>query len=43
MKKGVFTIMNYLLPRDGILSMHASANEGKDRRGLVAAASEVCV
>ncbi|CAJ1334946.1 unnamed protein product [Effrenium voratum] len=30
MKKGVFTIMNYLLPRDGILSMHASANEGKD-------------
>ncbi|CAL1164159.1 unnamed protein product [Cladocopium goreaui] len=30
MKKGVFTIMNYLLPKRGILSMHASANEGKD-------------
>jgi len=29
MKKGVFTIMNYLLPKKGILSMHASANEGK--------------
>jgi len=29
MKKGVFTIMNYLLPKRGILSMHASANEGK--------------
>jgi len=25
MKKGVFTIMNYLMPRDGILSMHCSA------------------
>lgn len=23
--------MNYLLPKRGILSMHASANEGKDR------------
>eukprot|EP00913_Durusdinium_trenchii_P024628 g23120.t1 len=30
MKKGVFTIMNYLLPKQGILSMHASANEGQD-------------
>eukprot|EP00439_Symbiodinium_sp_Y106_P070065 s4510_g12.t1 len=30
MKKGVFTIMNYLLPKRGILSMHASANEGRD-------------
>lgn len=30
MKKGVFTIMNYLLPKKGILSMHCSANEGKD-------------
>jgi phosphoenolpyruvate carboxykinase (ATP) len=29
MKKGVFTIMNYLMPRDGVLSMHCSANEGK--------------
>lgn len=29
MKKGVFTIMNYLLPKRGVLSMHCSANEGK--------------
>src|SRR5262249_6941975 len=25
MKKGVFTIMNYLMPRRGVLSMHCSA------------------
>lgn len=30
MKKGVFTIMNYLMPRQDILSMHCSANEGAD-------------
>jgi phosphoenolpyruvate carboxykinase (ATP) len=30
MKKGVFTIMNYLMPLKGQLSMHCSANEGKD-------------
>lgn len=30
MKKGVFTIMNYLLPKAGVMSMHCSANEGKD-------------
>jgi phosphoenolpyruvate carboxykinase (ATP) len=29
MKKGVFTIMNYLMPKQGILSMHCSANEGQ--------------
>ncbi len=28
MKKGVFTIMNYLMPKQGVLSMHCSANEG---------------
>lgn len=28
MKKGVFTIMNYLMPKRGVLSMHCSANEG---------------
>ncbi len=28
MKKGVFTIMHYLMPRSGVLSMHCSANEG---------------
>src|SRR5690606_14248391 len=30
MKKGVFTIMNYLMPRRGVLSMHCSATESKD-------------
>jgi phosphoenolpyruvate carboxykinase (ATP) len=28
MKKGVFTIMHYLMPQRGILSLHCSANEG---------------
>lgn len=28
MKKGVFTIMQYLMPKRGVLSMHCSANEG---------------
>lgn len=28
MKKGVFTILNYLLPKQNALSMHCSANEG---------------
>ena len=35
MKKGVFTIMNYIMPKQGILSMHSSANEGKDGDGAV--------
>ena len=30
MKKGVFTIMNYLMPKQGVLSMHCSANQGSD-------------
>jgi len=29
-KKSVFTLLNYLLPMKGILSMHCSANIGKD-------------
>ncbi|KAI8804342.1 ATP-utilizing phosphoenolpyruvate carboxykinase [Cladochytrium replicatum] len=29
MKKGVFTVMHYLMPLQGVLSLHASANEGK--------------
>jgi phosphoenolpyruvate carboxykinase (ATP) len=30
MKKGVFTVMHYLMPKRGVLSMHCSANEGDD-------------
>ncbi len=30
MKKGVFTLMHYLMPKKGVLSMHCSANEGDD-------------
>jgi len=29
MKKGVFTIMNYLMPKRDVLSMHCSCNEGE--------------
>ncbi|KAI9148626.1 Protein kinase C-like 1 [Blastocladiella emersonii ATCC 22665] len=28
MKKGIFTIMHYLMPKQGVLSLHSSANEG---------------
>ena len=28
MKKGVFTLMHYLMPKQGVLSMHCSVNEG---------------
>jgi phosphoenolpyruvate carboxykinase (ATP) len=31
MKKGVFTAMNYWMPRRGVLSMHCSANAGLKR------------
>lgn len=30
MKKGMFSMMNYYLPLQGIASMHCSANKGKD-------------
>ena len=30
MKKGVFTVMHYIMPKKGVLSMHCSANEGDD-------------
>jgi len=29
-KKSIFTILNYLLPLDGVMPMHCSANMGKD-------------
>jgi hypothetical protein len=29
-KKSIFSVMNYLLPMQGVLSMHCSANTGKD-------------
>lgn len=29
MKKGVFTVMNYLMPKQDVLSMHCSANESE--------------
>lgn len=29
-KKSIFTVLNYLLPLDGIMTMHCSANTGKD-------------
>jgi hypothetical protein len=30
MKKGVFSLMNFMLPKMGILSLHSGCNEGKD-------------
>ncbi len=30
MKKGVFSIVNYLMPKQNLLSMHCSANEGEN-------------
>ncbi len=29
MKKGIFTVMHYVMPRKEVLSMHCSANQGK--------------
>ncbi|MBK8723905.1 MAG: phosphoenolpyruvate carboxykinase (ATP) [Saprospiraceae bacterium] len=31
MKKGIFTIMNYIMPLNNIMSMHCSANEGPNK------------
>ena len=30
MKKGIFSVLNYMLPQQGVLSMHCSANVNKD-------------
>lgn len=30
MKKGIFTVMHYLMPKMGILSLHSGCNVGKD-------------
>jgi phosphoenolpyruvate carboxykinase (ATP) len=30
MKKGIFTVMHYLMPKRGILSLHSGCNVGKD-------------
>ena len=35
MKKSVFTIMNYLLPPKRVMSMHCSANVGKDGKAAI--------
>jgi phosphoenolpyruvate carboxykinase (ATP) len=34
-KKMLFTVMNYLLPFEGILPIHCSANEGKDGKSAL--------
>ena len=34
-KKSVFTIMNYLMPLQGVMSMHSSANIGSDNKSAI--------
>ncbi len=33
-KKSIFSVMNYLLPKQGVLSMHCSANYGSDKNDV---------
>ncbi len=35
MKKSIFSVMNYILPQKGILSMHCSANVGTDGKTAI--------
>jgi phosphoenolpyruvate carboxykinase (ATP) len=35
MKKGVFGLLNYLLPAQGVMPMHCSANIGKDGKSAI--------
>ncbi len=35
MKKSIFSVMNYILPQKGIMSMHCSANMGKDGKTVL--------
>ena len=34
-KKSAFTVMNYLMPDEGVLPMHSAANVGKDGESVV--------
>jgi phosphoenolpyruvate carboxykinase (ATP) len=34
-KKGIFSVMNYLLPKKGVMAMHCSANHDKDGKTAV--------
>lgn len=34
MKKGIFTLMHYLMPKQDVLSMHCSCNEGPDKNDV---------
>ena len=34
-KKSIFSVMNYFLPQKGVLSMHCSANVGKDQNSAL--------